>query len=328
MNTKEELIAKYGINEYTAQSMLESYGKHIGEINGVIRIDDVTYMGDGARGLIMHCTLCGAEYRYVMRSGKFKWHEVRRTCPCEKERQREAAIREKALREQEKRREILNYIGSTYDDYTIKGIESKDYICSCSTCGKERRIAIGTVLNGVRKAKCTDCQNKRNAKYDESYIGRKNNMLKVIGIVPHGKSHRYFLCRCDCGNETVLNPVFWRNGTVKSCGCYQTYRSVDADETKRISSIYYGMKQRCLNSNNKEYHNYGGRGIKICDEWLESIDNFIKWSFENGYDNTKTIDRIDFNGNYEPSNCRWTTWEVQNTNRRPRKKASEYEKAV
>ena len=65
--------------------------------------------------------------------------------------------------------------------------------------------------------------------------------------------------------------------------------------------------------------------MKICAEWLGDVNKFIRWSYDNGYDNTKTIDRIDCNGNYEPDNCRWTTWDVQNANRRPRGKAVKYQ---
>ena len=82
---------------------------------------------------------------------------------------------------------------------------------------------------------------------------------------------------------------------------------------------YYHMKARCYNPNCKAYKNYGGRGIRICDEWLEDFMNFYNWAIENGYQDNLTIDRIDNNGNYEPSNCRWITDYEQRFNKRNNK---------
>lgn len=85
-------------------------------------------------------------------------------------------------------------------------------------------------------------------------------------------------------------------------------------------SVYTGIKQRCYNPNCKDYANYGGRGIKICDEWLNDFDMFYQWAYESGYNESAekgkcTIDRIDVNGNYEPSNCRWVNIAFQNSNK-------------
>lgn len=84
---------------------------------------------------------------------------------------------------------------------------------------------------------------------------------------------------------------------------------------KRIVTSLYNAKMRCVNPSDKDYPAYGGRGIKICAEWLDSTDSFVKWALENGYSEKLTLDRIDPNGNYEPSNCRWITHQEQQWNK-------------
>lgn len=170
--------------------------------------------------------------------------------------------------------------------------------------------------------------------YDESFIGEKRNYLTVIGIDTSGRVKK-FICKCDCGNEKLIKPTYWYRGTVKSCGCMtkellsQNHVSCKAriehtDALDRIRRIYNGMKQRCYNPKNTKWDCYGGRGIKICDEWLQDRQKFEQWSLTHGYEEGLTIDRIDVNGNYEPDNCRWITNKEQQSNRRLYKGGVEY----
>lgn len=154
--------------------------------------------------------------------------------------------------------------------------------------------------------------------------GNKYGRLTVISFQKTGKDRSAkWLCKCDCGNECVVDGYRMRSGKTKSCGCLssETARKKATKHgmsSSRIYSIHNAMNERCFNKNSIEYYNYGGRGIKVCDEWRGSngFTNFLKWAMENGYSDNLTIDRINVNGNYEPSNCRWITQKAQCNNTR------------
>lgn len=84
----------------------------------------------------------------------------------------------------------------------------------------------------------------------------------------------------------------------------------------KLYAIWVTMRQRCYNTNNKDFYNYGAKGIKVCDEWVKDFSKFYRWAMENGYAESLSIDRIDPYGNYEPSNCRWATIQEQANNKK------------
>lgn len=162
-------------------------------------------------------------------------------------------------------------------------------------------------------------------------INTNKSYLTVVNIDRRlkGKDYRiYLVCLCECGNERLIEPSKFLNSKSKtmSCGCINKSINV-ANPTARKRSVEYrahqDMKARCYRKTRADYNRYGGRGITVCDRWLESYDNFIA---DMGLkpDKSLSLDRIDNNGNYEPSNCRWATKEQQNENRRKRPKGLKY----
>ena len=187
------------------------------------------------------------------------------------------------------------------------------WACQCD-CGNIKSIQGRSLIAGTTKScGCSKTEIKKNL------VGEKFGKLQVkkyAGRTVDGKI--LYECECECGNTKIVRAGNLTSGNANSCGCV-TRRTHGASKEK-LFHVWYDMIRRCENPESKQYHNYGERGIVVCEEWHD-YEAFKQWAYASGYKPpTKrgelTIDRIDVNGDYEPSNCQWVSQSVQTLNQR------------
>ncbi len=158
--------------------------------------------------------------------------------------------------------------------------------------------------------------------------GQRFGRLTVLEFVPTEGYRSYWKCVCDCGKEKIVASNNLQSGSTTSCGCTAreicsirghiigTNNSTHGKSQTKIYRVWKSMRARCYNVKATSYPRYGGRGITVCDEWNLSFETFYQWAISNGYEEGLSIDRINANGNYEPSNCRWVGTKEQSRNKR------------
>lgn len=188
------------------------------------------------------------------------------------------------------------------------------YAVKCNTCGWQT-IYRGSFLVKGKTPKCKVC----NFKEKQPEPGTKFGKLHVARVVQQATNQRktIFECLCDCGNVCNVSYENLVNGHTKSCGCGKSKPGKENPNYKHglrkdpLYTHYRAMKERCSNQNYHHYQRYGGRGVCVCEEWLNDFVAFREWALHNGYKKGLSLDRIDNDGNYEPNNCRWVDQKTQ-----------------
>lgn len=154
--------------------------------------------------------------------------------------------------------------------------------------------------------------------YYKDLTGCKFGMLTVREFLRIDEEHgAIWLCDCECGNTVEVSSRRLSSKNTKSCGCLRhTFKRTHGLSNTRLYDIWCHTRSKCTKPNDRRYEDYGARGISVCDEWANDFMSFYNWAMNNGYEDNLSLDRIDVDGNYEPSNCRWADDYTQTHNRR------------
>lgn len=222
------------------------------------------------------------------------------------------------------------YIGQKFNSLTVIDCLMKPYQktnktfarCRCD-CGNIKDFHLCELKAGHFKS----CGCIKYFDFDRDYKNKMFHNIEVLELINEEK--KIVKCRCHCGSvfEMPLIDLLKKTRYLISCkycndGVHHKYNKSKKEELHfgDIKTVFYTMKNRCYNKKSDDYKWYGGKGIKICQEWLNDTNKFVEWALQSGYQKGLTIDRIDSDGNYEPSNCRWTDMETQNNNKKKLKK--------
>lgn len=324
MQSFEELKSITGLPDGNVRTIYNSCVRQIGKIYGCNKVADINYTENNEKDVTLECTLCGKISHKMFLCGRNKWNEISHSCDC---------MRIQKIPKNKKgdiiRNDDPSYIGMIYGDYQViqhEYVPHKNkaggtiyWVCRCVHCKKVVKD-LPSRIRAERKCKCT--VTKSNQELWDSKIGEKYGMLTIIGFTKRmvGKyKANYAICKCDCGNEYCAQYSALQNGQTKSCGCMKDKYPSRSDSP--LYGTWNGMRYRCNNIKAAAYADYGGRGIRVCDEWNDpetGFDAFEKWAWDNGYvpDSGLSLDRIDVNGNYEPNNCRYVNYYIQAANKR------------
>nr|WP_297873513.1 hypothetical protein [uncultured Blautia sp.] len=256
------------------------------------------YVGKGS--YLCKCD-CGNEK--IVKTGKLNSGEVK-SCGCMKAKDLTG-----------KRFGRLTVIKKDHIHIVPSGGKYWKYLCKCD-CGNEVSVLSNSLRNGAVVSCGCYRKERLHEKTFKNLSGGRYGRWLVLEEFKMENEKTYWLCQCDCGTRKYVRADQLLSGDSKSCGCLTVNSATTHGlSKKRIYQIWSHMIQRCENRNATSYKDYGERGISVNYEWHD-FRKFYEWSIENGYADHLSIDRINVNGNYEPSNCRWVDSKTQANNRR------------